>query len=118
MNGAHLKASALYTLLLPVAEFMSVEYSMSTKRGQMPYGYRRRTCLANVCRFLQEPFACLLARSLQENGTIAVATAMWSALRHVGASMRTVAEGVKLSDMELMHHDMKAEGAFDCACAR
>ncbi|XP_075730928.1 uncharacterized protein LOC142774474 [Rhipicephalus microplus] len=35
---------------------------------------------------------------------------MWSALRHVGASMRTVAEGVQLSDMELMHYDMKAEG--------
>ncbi|KAL1418133.1 hypothetical protein MTO96_026151 [Rhipicephalus appendiculatus] len=110
LDRAYLKAASLYTLWVPVAEFMSIEYSVSTKRGRMPYGYRRRTCLANVYRFLREPFAWLLARSLQDNGTIHVAAAMWSALKHVGASMRTVAEGWQLSDMKLMHYDMKAEG--------
>ncbi|XP_065309865.1 uncharacterized protein [Dermacentor albipictus] len=110
MGAARLKVAAVHALLVPVAEFMSIEYNVSSRRGAMPYGHRWRTCLVNMHRLLLKPFAWALARAMQGNETAQAALEMWKDVRHVGATMRTIAEGLQLSDMTLMHDDVTAEG--------
>ncbi|XP_077550498.1 uncharacterized protein LOC144163396 isoform X2 [Haemaphysalis longicornis] len=111
LGAASLKTAVRYALLVPVAEYMSLEYNASVERTTVSFNARRRTCLGGLQVLLGTGFLSALGGLLQGPSTVKLAADMWESVRRQGAAMRTVAKELELDEGILLGMNMVAEGA-------
>ncbi|XP_077548810.1 uncharacterized protein LOC144162219 [Haemaphysalis longicornis] len=111
LGEAELKTAVHYALLVPVAEYMSLEYNVSGERSRAPFSTRRRTCLGGLQVLLGAGFLSALGGFFGAQDAIKLAADMWSSIRGQLASMRSIAPGVELDEAILRGLSMVAEGA-------